>query len=88
MSRVTQSIVVDSTKPNKSWPLAVRKMPPDRSSSLCNQLDSALRIYRQLCNTTTSKIFQQTHIGNCIFLWFFYRSLVPAYLSFHTYLRD
>ena len=23
------------------------------------------------------------HIGDCIFLWFFYKSLVAAYLSFH-----
>lgn len=61
MSQVPQSVVVDSRKPIKSWPAEVRKMPPDSSSSLCNQLDFALRIYMQFSNVTTSHFPANTH---------------------------
>lgn len=61
MSQVPQSVVVDSRKPIKSWPAEVRKMPSDSSSFLCNQLDSALRIYTQFSNATTSHFPANMH---------------------------
>lgn len=48
MSQVAQTMAVDRTKPIKSWPLEVRKMPQNSSSHLCDQLDSALNSATQL----------------------------------------
>lgn len=53
-------MAVDSTKAIKPWP-EVRKMPPVSSSFLCNQLDSTLRTYKELSNTTTDNFPANTH---------------------------
>lgn len=90
MSQVSQSMVIDSTKLIKSQPLEVRKMPPDSSSSLCNQLDSVLRNYRQFSNTTTinfpANAHRRLHIsvvllqvfGSCILIFPYIPSNLPT----------
>lgn len=79
-------MAVDSTKATKSWPVEVRKMPPVSSSLLCNQLDSALRFYRQFSNTTTGNFSANTHKNISVDLLQLFASymLVSGLLSTHS----